>query len=280
MKRPSFQFYPADWRKDPALSTCSLASRGLWIELMCVAHEAEIYGVLSINGGPMSVQQIARTVGEAPAVVAKLLKELSASGVFSVDGGGCVYSRRMVDDERIRNIRADSGKLGGNPKLVSGLVKQNQEQNQPTSDVRFLGLVKQNQEQILTPSSSSSVHPISSSLRSEDIPPLARPKKITFKKWIEEIKAAGEKPISEYKPVFEYAATVGLDPDWIQIAWIKFAARYTKDKNNASKRYIDWRHVFLNAVSGNWFHLWYAKDGAFYLTTVGVQADIETREAA
>lgn len=129
MKRPSFQFYPADWRKDPALSACSLAARGLWIELMCVAHEGDNYGHLSINGRPMTPAQVARMVGESPAVVAKLLKELEDAGVFSRDEQGCIYSRRMVKDERIRNVRADSGRLGGNPNLVKQKVKQNDKQN-------------------------------------------------------------------------------------------------------------------------------------------------------
>ena len=30
MKRPAFQFYPSDWRKDMALQSCSVAARGLW----------------------------------------------------------------------------------------------------------------------------------------------------------------------------------------------------------------------------------------------------------
>ena len=99
MKRPSFQFYPADWRKDPALSTCSLAARGLWIEMMCLAHEGERYGVLSINNGhPMSVQQIARAVGESPTVIARLVAELEQSSDFSRDTHGCILSRRMVRD--------------------------------------------------------------------------------------------------------------------------------------------------------------------------------------
>ena len=150
MKRPAFQFYPSDWRKDPALSTCSLAARGLWIELMCVAHESEEYGVLSINGKPMTVQQIARTVGEAPAIVSKLLDEIEQSGVFSRNDAGCIYSRRMVKDERLRNTRADAGRLGGNPVLLKQKDKQE---------------VKQTGKQIPTPSSSSS----SSSKPSETI---------------------------------------------------------------------------------------------------------------
>lgn len=129
MKRPAFQFYPADWRKDPALSACSLSARGLWIELMCIAHEASAYGVLSINGKPMAPTQIARMVGESPAAVVKLLAELEDAGVFSRDEQGCIYSRRMVKDEHLRNVRADAGRLGGNPNLLKQKDKQSGEQN-------------------------------------------------------------------------------------------------------------------------------------------------------
>lgn len=141
MKRPAFQFYPADWRKDPALSTCSLAARGLWIELVCIAHESDEYGVLSIAGKAMTVQQIARAVGESPAVVQKLLAELEDSGVFSRNEQGCILSRRMVRDEHIRNVRADAGRLGGNPNLLKQKDKQS---------------AKQTDNQSPTPSSSSS----------------------------------------------------------------------------------------------------------------------------
>ncbi|MDY0038596.1 MAG: hypothetical protein RBS05_22045 [Zoogloea oleivorans] len=129
MKRPAFQFYPADWRKDPALSACSLAARGLWIELMCVAHEGDTYGVLSINGKPMAPAQIARMVGESPSIINRLLAELEGAGVFSRDEQGCIYSRRMVKDERLRNVRANAGRLGGNPNLLNQNPKQKGKQS-------------------------------------------------------------------------------------------------------------------------------------------------------
>jgi hypothetical protein len=141
MKRPSFQFYPADWRKDPALSACSLAARGLWIELMCIAHESEDYGYLTLNGNAMSDVQIARIVGEIPKYINSLLSELEEAGVFSRDERGAIFSRRMVKDENIRNVRAQSGRLGGNPNLVKQKVNR---------------LDKQNGKQKTTPSSSSS----------------------------------------------------------------------------------------------------------------------------
>lgn len=124
------------------------------------------------------------------------------------------------------------------------------------------------------------VNPMSSSLRSEDIPPLPAGKKKTFNAWLADAKAKGEKAISDYRPVWEYAERVGIPGDWIEIAWIKFRERYGADPNHKAKRYIDWRRVFLNAVEDNWFGLWWAKEGKFQLSTVGQQADIATREAA
>lgn len=117
MKRPAFQFYPADWRKDSALQSCSLAARGLWIEMVCVMHECEQYGTLSVNGNAMTEQQVARLVGESPNTIKRLVGELEAAGVFSKTEAGAIYSRRMVKDERVRNARAAGGVLGGNPDL-------------------------------------------------------------------------------------------------------------------------------------------------------------------
>ena len=126
---PAFQFYPADWRKDPGLRACSMAARGLWIELMCIAHESDEYGVLALNGRAMSPEQIARLVGESIKATVTLLKELEEAGVFSRDDKGAIYSRRMRADEQTRVARikggaagaefgnrgAEFGKLGGRP---------------------------------------------------------------------------------------------------------------------------------------------------------------------
>lgn len=124
IKRPAFQFYPADWRKDPSLSVCSLAARGLWIEMMCIAHESAEYGVLVVNGVPITGPQLARMVGESPKVVTDLLAELDGAGVFSRREDGAIYSRRMLKDEHIRNVRSAAGKLGGNPNFAKDLPKQ------------------------------------------------------------------------------------------------------------------------------------------------------------
>jgi hypothetical protein len=85
MKLPAFQFYPADWRKDPGVQSLPYFERGIWFEILCLMHESEQRGKLILNGR---------------------------------DGQGVLMNRRMVSDENLRKIRQESGKKGGNPVLV------------------------------------------------------------------------------------------------------------------------------------------------------------------
>lgn len=112
MKRPAFQFYPADWRKDMALQSCSVAARGLWVDMLCIAHECEPYGHLTVNGRPMTPAQIGRHTGLTERECIKLVAELEDSGVLSRTDEGAIFSRRMVRDEDIRQRRAEGGKAG------------------------------------------------------------------------------------------------------------------------------------------------------------------------
>lgn len=112
MKRPAFQFYPADWRKDMALQSCSVAARGLWIDLLCIAHECEPYGHLTVNGRPMTAAQIGRHTGLTQRECERLLAELADAGVSSSTDEGVIFSRRMVRDEDLRSRRAEGGKAG------------------------------------------------------------------------------------------------------------------------------------------------------------------------
>lgn len=97
----------------------------------------------------------------------------------------------------------------------------------------------------------------------------------TFPKWIESVRAAGEKPVADYLALRQYMQTVGLPEDFVGLAWQSFKDRYTTDEKGKRKRYADWRATFLNAVKGNWFKLWYLDaDSSWQLTTVGKQADL------
>ncbi len=108
-KPPAFQFYPGDWRRDTALRSCSVAARGLWVDLMCLMHDGEPYGHLSVQGRALTDAQSASMVGLALPTYRKLLKELETAGVPSRDEKRCLYSRRMVRDEQVRRARAEGG---------------------------------------------------------------------------------------------------------------------------------------------------------------------------
>ena len=112
MKRPAFQFYPADWRKDNQLQSCSLAAQGFWMNAMCIAHECEPYGHLVLNGKPMQPHQLGKLIGVSAKDADKLIKELEQHGVVSRCENGCLFSRRMVRDERLRQARASGGDAG------------------------------------------------------------------------------------------------------------------------------------------------------------------------
>jgi len=123
VKAPAFQFYPADWLSNVKLRRCSPAARGVWIDVMCLMHGSDEYGVLR-----WPLAEIAKVVN-API---KVLRELWERGVLKgaeagaadyvhvprhagKDGepavlltggpGPCWYSSRLVRDEWLRQRR-------------------------------------------------------------------------------------------------------------------------------------------------------------------------------
>jgi hypothetical protein len=123
MKRPAFQFYPADWRSNAKLRRCSDAARGAWMDILCVLHGADEYGVVR-----WPLTELARSAG----VSLRLARELAAKGVLKgadsnaepyvhtpthagrkgepvilvqTDGGPVWYCSRLVRDEWTRHRR-------------------------------------------------------------------------------------------------------------------------------------------------------------------------------
>jgi hypothetical protein len=132
LKRPSFQFYPGDWASNSNLRRCSHAEKGVWIDVMCLMHDSEDYGVLR-----WPLKEIAQAVNCTVAA----LRGLSDKGILKgADAGEKVepfiyvprsgrkdgepvtlvssqvgplwYSSRMVKDEYVRTIRGESTRFG------------------------------------------------------------------------------------------------------------------------------------------------------------------------
>ena len=119
MSQPWMKFYPSDWRADPALRMCSLAARGLWMEMLCIMHEAG--GYLMVNEKQLLPRQLAVLSGASVDEVNAWLLELSDAGVFSRNADGTIYSRRILKDIARTEGDKANGRKGGNPNLKAGV---------------------------------------------------------------------------------------------------------------------------------------------------------------
>lgn len=144
MKRPSFQFYPADWKNNSKLRRCSEAARGAWVDILCLLNDCDEYGVCR-----WPLAELARAAG----VPLKLAKELAAKDVLKgadkgardyafaprhagkegppvvllVAGDGpCWYCSRFVRDEYVRQRRGQNSRFTSEnqPPLVGEIVGQ------------------------------------------------------------------------------------------------------------------------------------------------------------
>lgn len=114
---PWMKFYTSDWRSDPRLKMCSAGARGVWIEMICLMHEATPYGHLLVHGQTPNEAQLASLTGIPSAELDQYLAELERMGVFSRTKEGVIYSRKLVRMASKSAKARKSGKQGGNPTL-------------------------------------------------------------------------------------------------------------------------------------------------------------------
>lgn len=102
---PFMQFYVDDWKSEFGLMLCSLAARGLWIEVLGAMHQAGRSGVLA-----GTAEQISRVCRCTASDVVTALSELRLNGVAEVeehDGVYTIVSRRMRRESRERAQNAE-----------------------------------------------------------------------------------------------------------------------------------------------------------------------------
>lgn len=119
-RQPWMKFFPADWQSDVLLRSCSIAARGLWIELLCIMQKADPVGHLLVNGKAPAPSLLAVLCGTSEKEIRRLLDELRAAGVFD-EVEGVIVSRRMVRDVEKAERDKANGKRGGNPAVMVGV---------------------------------------------------------------------------------------------------------------------------------------------------------------
>lgn len=131
MKRPSFQFYPADWQANSNLRRCTHEEKGIWIDVLCLLHDSNEYGILRWTLKEIA-QAVGCTVGKLQSIVDKgILKGndsfltdpfvyIPRSGrkngepvtLVPTQPGPIWYSSRMVKDEYVRQTAGKSTRFG------------------------------------------------------------------------------------------------------------------------------------------------------------------------
>lgn len=130
-KRPSFQFYPGDWQSNTNLKRCTFEEKGVWLELICLLHDSEEYGIIR-----WSLEEISLAIKCDTSILKSLIKKSILKGsdnpkekvsfsttisqkntspltvlLIKDEYGPIWYSSRMLRDEYIRKKRAACGRL-------------------------------------------------------------------------------------------------------------------------------------------------------------------------
>lgn len=100
MKAPAFQFYPGDWLKDPAVTLCQPATRGVWMDLLCRMYESDRSGVLT--GTRDQIARLGRCSTAELVLALDDLRTSKAADVTDRNGMVTVVCRRIkkAADER------------------------------------------------------------------------------------------------------------------------------------------------------------------------------------
>lgn len=196
---------------------------------------------------------------------------------------GCWKKNRCEEEIRAAQSRISAarknGLSGGRPKNV-----KNQSMKEPNgffdgcpgeTQCFESGLLAETHGKALQAPSSIKDPPISPKGDSVGQESKPKSKAITLKTYLAQCGEAGEAPIPGDDPVVRYAERIGLPPDYLELAWDRFAAKYV----NTSQRQASWPQKFRNAVEGNWYGLWYMNGSGWTLTTAGQQARIARGES-
>jgi hypothetical protein len=203
--------------------------------MICFMHEGNPYGHLKVGYKVILPVNLAGMVGATLKDIEGWLEELRQSGVFDTLPDGTIFSKRMVRDESLREIRAAGGKLGGNPAL-----KVNHK-------------VEMEVKQIPTPSSSSS-----SSSSSTNKKTIAPPFGVTESVWQDWVKLRKEKRAAVTQTAIDgierEAKKAGVS---LQVAletccergWTGFKADWLAEKVTAAQKAQNHMHTITRGLT-------------------------------
>lgn len=106
---PWFKFYWIDWLSDSKIRRCSLAARGLLVEILCLMADGEERGYLLTAGKPWSNDDVAKATVGPTETIPDLIEELLATNALMRDGRGALTYPDMAHDASVSAARSKAG---------------------------------------------------------------------------------------------------------------------------------------------------------------------------
>ena len=101
---PAWQFYGGDWKKDPDLAKCDLATRGFWLELLDAMNQSATF---QVSGTYKQLAKIARCEPKDARKCVRILQETGAADVQILNETVTVtcrrYQRQLTEREEERD---------------------------------------------------------------------------------------------------------------------------------------------------------------------------------
>jgi hypothetical protein len=136
MKLPYLQLFTGDWLKDPQLSLCKPATRGVWIDLICAMHELDRSGELRGTS-----EQLARLARCSTVELAHALTDLQTTGAANIrkrNSQIIITNKRMKRDALARRNAARRAakhrQHKGKAPTAEKVTPMSRESNAPSSD--------------------------------------------------------------------------------------------------------------------------------------------------
>jgi hypothetical protein len=125
-KRHWRAFNFSEWRAEATLKGVSREARSFWLDLCGLIYDAEDNGRLTrLRGKPFDAEDVAAVLGDDIRVVKRLLKELGAAKVYSIDPDGAIFCRRIRREKVAENAKAKKDVAALPPEVGEHLRSQN-----------------------------------------------------------------------------------------------------------------------------------------------------------
>jgi len=111
------KFNPNDWWQEPGLRAATLATRGVWIDVLCIMWKSPRKGVLELpNGCSPDAPQMARILGCSEQEWSTAQAELYGLAIADKSPDGRMICRRMVREAKQQQAASEKASKGGKAK--------------------------------------------------------------------------------------------------------------------------------------------------------------------